>query len=430
MTTQKKLKGLIRARVDKTGESYTVARRHILNAQPVSEYPLRGGIHPEIASLANVLASRGISDPTTDRPITEALVLGLGGGLGAGYILWEFAEQRGDRRILTIAFRNQWQYPDRWLRKTCDRLGVPVTVSETGGEKRAAQQLKEALDAGLPAVAFVSVADLPYWHLPEEEAGWIGYTIALYGRQDGRLLVDDRNRRRLTVSEAEMAVARGRIPSYKNRLLVPDPAVTELTEERLVASIDIALAEQVEHLASSSDSFSLPAIRKWARMLTDERNPKAWPQVFADGRFLLRALVSTYESVREAGIFGGNLRMLFVEFLSDAARLTGRDLEAPAHAYRQAGAAWEKFAATCLAAPMVKEVVDLNARRRSAVAKGDAGWEEAAKAGVRSNRLLQGSYTGLDLNEQVRLFGEMAEALSEVHRAEVAAHAALAGSMR
>ncbi|HEX5671785.1 MAG TPA: BtrH N-terminal domain-containing protein [Acidimicrobiia bacterium] len=429
MTTQKKLKALVRARMDKTGESYTVARRHVLNAQPLSEYQLRGGFNPETAALANALASRGISDPTTDSPISEALILGLGGGLGAGYILWEFAEHGGERRLVTTAFRNQWQYPDRWLRKTCERLGVPVTVFETGGEKRAAKQLNEALDAGLPAMAFVSTADLPYWHLPEEEAGWLGYTITLYGREDGRFLVDDRNRGRLTVSEAEMAVARGRIPSYKNRLLVPDPAATELTLERLVASIDLALAEQVEHLASSSESFSLPAIRKWARMLTDERNPKAWPRVFADGRFLLRALVSTYESVTEAGILGGNLRMLFVEFLIEAARLTDRDLDAPAAAYRQAAAAWERFAATCLSVPLVKQVVDLNARKWSAVAKGDAGWEEAATVGAHSNRLLQESDIGLSASEQVRLFAEMAGALLEVHRAEVTAHNALAGAI-
>ena len=426
MTTQKKLKALIRARVDKTGESYTVARRHVLNAQPVSEYQLRGGIHPEIASLANVLASRGISDPTTDRPITEALVLGLGGGLGAGYILWEFAEHGGERRILTTAFRNQWQYPDRWLRKTCDRLGVPVTVSETGGEKRAAQQLSEALDAGLPAVAFVSMADLPYWHLPEEEAGWIGYTIALYGREEDRLLVDDRNRGRLTVSEAEMAVARGRVPSYKNRLLVPDPAATELSEERLVASIQIGLAEQVEHLSSASDSFSLPAIRKWARMLTDDRNPKGWGQVFSDGRGLVRALVSSYEWVVDGGMVGGNLRMLFVEFLGDAARLTGWDLDAPAAAYRRAATAWESFASTCLTAPVVKEVVDLDARRRAAVAKGDSGWEEAKAIAMRSNALVNQTDIGLDSQARDQLFRDMAEALGQVYQAEVAAHTALA----
>lgn len=429
MTTQKKLKALIRARMDKTSESYTVARRQVLNALPTGDYQLRGGDHAEIASLANVLASRGISDPTTDRPITEALVLGIGGGLGAGYILWEFKEHGGERRVLTPAFRNQWQYPDRWFQKTCERLGVPVTVAETGGVKRAAQQLNDALAAGLPGVAFVSVADLPYWHLPEEEAGWFGYTIAIYGREGDRFLVDDRNRGRLTVSEAEIAVARGRIPSYKNRLLVPDPAATELNEETLVAAIELALAEQVEHLSAASDSFSLPAFRKWARMLTDDRNPKGWPRVFDDGRGLVRALVSAHESVTDGGILGGNLRKQFVEFLVDAARLTGRDLDAPAEGYRRAAIAWEAFAAQCLAAPVVKEVVDLDAVRIAAVVKGDSGWDKAKAAAARSNVLLGQTDIGLDDQGRNQLFADMAEALGEAHRAEVAALAALAASI-
>jgi hypothetical protein len=57
------------------------------------------------------------------------------------------------------------------------------------------------------------------------------------------------------------------------------------------------------------------------------------------------------------------------------------------------------------------------------------GWGEAAAAAAQSNILLQKSDIGLNASEQVQLFSDMAEALSEVHRAEVAAHAALAGSI-
>ena len=64
MTTHKKLKGLVRTRMDKTGEAYTVARRHVLSEQ--HGYREFGGIHPETASLANLIANRGITDPTTD----------------------------------------------------------------------------------------------------------------------------------------------------------------------------------------------------------------------------------------------------------------------------------------------------------------------------------------------------------------------------
>lgn len=87
MTTHKKLKASVRARMGKTGETYMVARRHILNQLPPDQYVLRGGIHPETSSLANALANHGILNPTNRRPLSEAMILGVGGGLGAVYIL-------------------------------------------------------------------------------------------------------------------------------------------------------------------------------------------------------------------------------------------------------------------------------------------------------------------------------------------------------
>lgn len=59
-----------------------------------SGYRARGGLHPETAALANVLANIGVPSGLTGRPLTEAAILGIGGGLGAGYILWEFKSHR------------------------------------------------------------------------------------------------------------------------------------------------------------------------------------------------------------------------------------------------------------------------------------------------------------------------------------------------
>ena len=70
---------------------------------------MRCGLHPGAATLANVLANQGIVSGLTGEPLTEAAILGIGGGLGAGYILWEFKGHGG--RILTLGFRNQRQYP-------------------------------------------------------------------------------------------------------------------------------------------------------------------------------------------------------------------------------------------------------------------------------------------------------------------------------
>ncbi len=422
MTTQKKLKASVRARMDKTGETYMVARRHILNQLPSDQYVLRGGIHPDTSSLANALANRGITNPTNSRPLSEAMILGVGGGLGAEYILWQF--EKYDHAVVTIGFRNNSQYPDRWFRKTCERLGVPVEIHETSGERRAAGHLQDALASGLPAIAFISSADLPYWHLPSEESGMWGHSIVVFGQQSDRFLVDDRNLKPLSLPGQDLAAARGRIPSYKNRLLVVDPAAVELNDDTLLKAVESGLADQVEHLSSKSDSFSLPAIVKWARMLTDERNPKGWGQVFVDGHGLVEALVSAHVGLSEVGIHGGNLRSLYADFLKEASKITGRPLGEAERAYRKAAKSWEEFASICLEVPVVNEVVNLDRQRRNAVRQGDQGWDEARAAGLRSARLKK-SDANLGDGDRRKLFEKMAESLRVVHGNEVTALAAL-----
>jgi hypothetical protein len=426
MTTQKKLKASVRARMDKTGEAYMVARRHILNQLPSDEYVLQGGIHPDTSSLASVLANRGISNPTNNRPLSEAMILGVGGGLGAGYILWQFGKY--DHPVVTIGFRNNSQYPDRWFRKTCKRLAVPIEIQETSGEKRAAGYLQDALTSGLPAIAYISIADLPYWHLPLEQSGIWGSTIVVYGRQSDRFLIDDRNLKPLSLPDQDLSASRGRIPSYKNRLLVVDPAAVELDNDTLVAAVESGLADEVEHLSSKSDSFSLPAIAKWARMLTDERHPKGWGQAFVDGHGLVGALVSAHEGVNEVGIYGGNLRSMYADFLREAGKITGRPLGEAERAYRKAAKSWEEFASICLEVPVVNEIVELNRDRRNAIRQGDEGWDQAKAAGLRSARLLE-SDADLGDGERRKLFQRMAETLRIVHGNEVNALEALVGAV-
>ena len=320
MTAHKKLKELIRARMEKTGESYMTARRHVVGGE--GHVP-DVGVHPDTSALARVLGDAGIGGP--DGRLSEALLLGIGGGLGAGYILWEFAPESdhrpsphapGGRRIVVIGFRNRWQYPDRWLDTLLDRVGVEFRRDQTSGMVKARRQLDEALTTGHSVMLDVSVADLPYWHLPPEESGEWGYPIAVVGADSDRYEVDDRNSGRLTVPVGAMATARGRIPSYKNRMVVVEPA-DALTADRLSGAIEAGLADAVEHLASRSDSFSLPAFTKWARMMTSDAG-KGWKRVFADRVGLWGALRSTHEAVSDIGIAGGSLRPLYAEFLAEA----------------------------------------------------------------------------------------------------------------
>jgi Butirosin biosynthesis protein H, N-terminal len=418
MTRQRQLKSLIHSRMDRTGEKYMVARRHVLNARPSSEYELRGGTDPETSAFANAFANRGIADPVTGQPISEALVLGVGGGLGAGYILWEFNATKGsDRKVVTLGFRNQWQYPDRWYAKVCQRLGVAVQKHETSSAAKARDLLDQSLDDGLPAIAFVSTADLPYWHLPAEQSGWWGYPITVYGKEGDRYLVDDRNTGRLTIGANDLAAARSRIPSYKNRLVIADPAASELDEEQLVAGTRAGLEEQLAHLSEKSASFSLPAFDKWAKMLTDTKNAKSWAKVFADGVGLVDALVSVGEQVDDRGLFGGSLRRRYAEFLDRAGQLIDIDFSEPAGAYVVAAERWLDVAAVCRSVPAVAEASRLSQVRRDAVERGDIGDDAAVKAAEGIAGALD-STERIGSDEMADLFSNLSEAIHAAVNAE------------
>lgn len=340
MTTRKHLKSLVRERMRKTGERYTVARRHIVDAD--TSWELRGGVHGDTAVLANVLANLGVVAPHTGEPLTEAMVLGVGGGLGAGYILWQFEAHEFRTRVLTLGFRRMWQYPDRWARETTGRLGLHAELHETGGTRAAATALDAQLDRGLPAIAWIDTYTLGHRGEPQWRDGYGGPPLIVYERAGDHYAIDDLSTRRELVPAGRLAAARARVGSYKHRLITIDPERIELD---LVPAVEEGLRLQVQHLSERSDSFSLPAWRKWARMTSDTRNSKGWPTVFADGL----ATGSLRASIYTEAAHGAHLRGLYAGFLDEAAGLLGREsLTEAADAWRRAAARWEPIVDTAL----------------------------------------------------------------------------------
>ncbi len=357
MTARKHLKQLVRERMRKTGERYTVARRHIVDAD--TSWELRGGVHGDTAAIANVLANLGVVAPHTGEPLTEAMVLGVGGGLGAGYILWEFESHPFRSRVLTLGFRRQWQYPDRWARGTAERLGLHAELHETGGAKGAAAALDAQLEKGLPAIVWIDTYTLGHRDEPQWLDGYGGPPLIVYEHNGDAYAIDDRSATRVTVPAERLAAARARVGSYKHRLITIDPERVELD---LRPAVEEGLRLQVEHLSEASDSFSLPAWRKWARMTTDTRNRKGWPTVFADGHGVGSLRASIYTNAAH----GEHLRGLYAEFLDEAADLLGREaLRDAATAWREAASHWEGIVDTALApGDELRELIDAGAAAR------------------------------------------------------------------
>ena len=108
------------------------------------------------------------------------MVLGVGGGLGAGYILWEFAAHETRDRVLVLGHRRLWQYPARWAAETADRLGLHAELHETGGVRSAERDLAAALDRGLPAILWIDPYRLGHRHLPDWFDGFGGGPVVAY----------------------------------------------------------------------------------------------------------------------------------------------------------------------------------------------------------------------------------------------------------
>lgn len=440
MTTQKSFKRVVRARMAKTGERYATARRALFGetgepdktTTPAAQdgtYRYRGGHQPLTASLANTLAHLGVRSPLDGEPLTEATILGIGGGLGAGYILWEF--QARDGAILTLGFGNRWQYPavPGWTANALGRLDLEARVHETAGSKGAGTTLDGILDRGDPVIAYVDQHALGTWGLPDSLSGYWGYPVVVVGRaEDGRYLVDDRGRAPLLIDDETMIAARGRIPSFKNRLVEIRRPSTPLSADRLRSAVLAGLEDQVDHLRQTSDSFSLPAWRKWSRLMTDTRNAKAWPNVFGDDRRgLFGTLLSIVEEVDgDVGASGGHLRYLYATALDEAAAIL--DLAALADAadrWRTAGDLWEDLADAAVPPSLTDgiEAIEADERLHDAVMAGEPGRADAAAAAreVWALRNANADSIALDANARATLFADLGARLADIYEAEVAA---------
>ena len=432
MTSDKRRKARIRARMARTGERYTTARRHVVGDPPAPirtlGYTLRGGLHPDAAAVANVLAHGGVANPD-GTPVTEAMVFGVMGGLGAGYILWEF--EHDDSRMVVLGFRSRWQYFDSGVRTALDRLGVPYEARTTTGARTATRHLDAQLEAGRPAIVWPDRQTVGYWQLPSALDGHGGHPVVVVGAERDLVHLDDRGGAVLTVARNVLDRARDRVGSYRNTLVDPRPDAGPIDVDRLRAAA-LDGVDQCLQLRGSSTSFSLPAWRKWSRMMTDTRNAKAWPAVFADRRGLCDALLSVWEGTSALGMTGGHLRGLYAAFLREAAPLLDIPVDAVTAELDRSAGLWTRLADVAIGdGPALTRLRDLTVTIRQALAAdGDAGAAEARVAGLElwDLRAALDADCPLGDHDVEARFAEMGGLLAAIHDTEVRAMDALAAA--
>jgi hypothetical protein len=333
----------------------------------LNDYTEFSGRHPETGTVRNALAYRGVIAPHTGEPYSEALLLGVTGGIAVGYFTFEYAGYLPHIALLT---RNTFDP----LENLFERLALPRDVIHTTSAAKGEENLREVFSSGHPAIVWADLFSLSYNDLPYDERNWRVVPMLVYGLEDDCAYLADRANVPIVIPAAELQAARARIKKDKFRVMTletPDAG-------RLSAAVSKGIWECISLYTDAPpqgkrDSFGLAALRYWAKMLTNERNKNSWIRYFAPGERLWMALAG---NVAQPGIFStiigedGNSaeRGMYADFLNEAALILEKpDLNVAAELFRASETEWATLAQMALPQdiPVFKETADLLLRKQS-----------------------------------------------------------------
>lgn len=394
MVQSKHFKARVRERMAKTGESYTAARRQLL--APRSPAPVPAGVVPDYRPLASVaqrdaglwarvLAQAGVADPLTARPFSEAMLAGLGGGIG--FMIFTFEYQQVTTATVVTRF-----HPGPYVANLISRSGAAVEQTTTGSPAVAGTRLDAALDSGAAVVVRLIPGRLAAGAPSDYDES---ADVVVAGRRGGKYLVDDGGGRLEACGPAELAAARAGRKADKHWQAHVTGAGTKSAGAH-AAGVRSAIQDTAEALLNThgqpgiperfSKNFGVDGIRTWADRLRDTRTKKGWPAMFADDHRRFQALTQIQGLLAGDEWSGpGALRPLYAGFLQEAATVDGlAALRDVAPAYLALGARWDELADVidpgCPAGGREAHFADLAAALDSLA----LGEEEAAQALLRA----------------------------------------------
>jgi hypothetical protein len=306
------------------------------------------GVHPPTAALTKILRFNGVMNPISDQPYSEAMLLGIGGGIDIGYILFRFPHLT--HPMLVLGFRNQWNDARVFLSDLTTRLNLFVKFLEFNDQEEAEKALQNTIKHGKQTIIWVDKAHLPYHFLADNLEGLINYQMAVYARDEhlGTLFIDDLSVKPIQIEEKVIASARESLTHNDFLMMVFDRAGNLNANDLREAIIDGIRASAIR-LRRPMKTIGISNLETWAQRLTDRKDRQGWPQVFKDHHDLYYALRTVYESIKLNGTDGFALRRLYANFLHEAAgALDNPALNAISGQYLQLSNHWSNLAENAL----------------------------------------------------------------------------------
>lgn len=360
------------------------------------------GRHWETGSIHNSLALQGIKAPHTGQPYSEALLLGVSGGITFGYFTFEY---KGYLPHVAMLTRNTFSPFSTVL----ERLGIPQDVQQTNKADIAEKNVLNTLEGGLYPIMWADQFSLPYNCLNPDDMMW-GMMPILAVETDGKsVTVADRSSRPLHLTMAELTKSRGRVKEDKYRIMTLDAPQTT----KLAAAVHKGICQAIQLFTEepprgARDNFGFAAYEKLANLLVNTRNKQSWERFFAPGVRMYHALAGSpvqpgaYQWVMIWGAADGAERGLYADFLLEAAQILKKAaLKESAEKFRESYKLWLKFADALLPddVPLLAESKTLIQRKHDLFIKeGDAALPEIKKINGRLKELLAMSETDFPLS--------------------------------
>lgn len=341
----------------------------------LTNYHEFAGRDRETGSIRNALAYQGVKAPHTGETISEALLLGVSGGITVGYFTFEYG---GYLPHLVLLTRNTFSPMDTVL----ERLAIPQEIYRTDKAEKGEANLLDVLESGKPALIWADMFTLPYNDLPYDEHNWAMMPLLVYGVENGIAYLADRSSHSLQVPVGVLAKARARVKKNEFRVLALDTP----DWKRLPAAVSQGIWQAVSLYTEAPpkgkrDNFGLAALEHWAKMLTNTRNKQSWARYFERGARLWIAIAGdttqpgAYSFIRrEAG--NAAERGMYAGFLDEAALILQKPaLKEAASQFRESEAAWASLAEMILPddVPILSEAKTLLDRKQALFMEFGAG---------------------------------------------------------
>ncbi len=382
------------------------------------------GRHWETGSVHNALALQGVKAPHTGEPYSEALLLGISGGIAFGYFTFEY---KGYLPHLALLTRNTFNP----LSTILERLGIAQDVRQTNKADTAEKHLQDTLESGLYPLVWADQCSLPYNCLASNEAMWSMLPILVVELDNGAVTVADRSSKPLHISMSDLTKARGRVKEDKYRLLTLDmPQTTKLAgavHKGICQAISLFTEEPPR---GARDNFGFAAYEKLAAMLVNTRNKQSWERFFAPGIRMHHALAGSpvqpgaYHWVNTWGSADGAERGLYADFLIEAAQILKKpSIEEAAEKFRESHKLWLAFADALLPddIPLLGESKKLIQQKHNLfINKGEAALSEIKQINSRLDKLLSESENNFPLSnaQAAELRGNLRDLLLKIRTVE------------